>query len=535
MKVRRLLVWLLVAGCASARTVVAPEPHQAAEMVPAGEPVVRYADGAPPVPSSAVLDAMGALVRESAVASGREPPLADGRLYAVAADLAGFLGQERPPYEVIEFALSYHGIVEPTPHLELYYMNGGDLATLSQGARERLAALFRETAYARVGVGVADGENGLTKVVIALQEPGVDIEPFPRELPRGGAHRLRGRVLPPWRDPHVYVTAPGGEVAEAPTVRDGASFRADVRCDAEGKLKVEVVAEDARGDSSVRANFAVYCGVAPPRRMVVGAPEPPPADAAEVEAALLELTNRDRRAAGLAALAPDDYAAAVARAHSQEMRDTGVVTHVSPTQGDLGARIKRAGLVTPLALENVARSSSAREAHQNLMDSPGHRANLLSPKATHVGIGVALGDEVSGQREVYVTEVFIRKGPAIDVVEARVEAARALGAARAAAKAPPATEDPALTRIAQAYASGLAAGQPDAVLSARAGAELDRLSEPYSRVVTEINVVMEVREAIREAAVDPRARAFGIGLAQGRHPEMGEGALFVVTLMAQIR
>lgn len=38
--------------------------------------------------------------------------------------------------------------------------------------------------------------------------------------------------------------------------------------------------------------------------------------------------------------------------------------------------------------ENLAVASSVEEAHQMLMDSPSHRANILNPHFTHVGIGV---------------------------------------------------------------------------------------------------------------------------------------------------
>jgi hypothetical protein len=43
------------------------------------------------------------------------------------------------------------------------------------------------------------------------------------------------------------------------------------------------------------------------------------------------------------------------------------------------------------------------------MDSPGHRANVMSAEVTHVGIGVVLGAAVSGRREIYITEIFLRE------------------------------------------------------------------------------------------------------------------------------
>jgi hypothetical protein len=285
----------------------------------------------------------------------------------------------------------------------------------------------------------------------------------------------------------------------------------------------------------VLANFAVWCGVAAPRRMALAAHEAVPEDAAEVERALLEMTNEDRRVARLPPLLADAHAASIARAHSEEMRDRAFISHVSPTTGSASDRARRGGLVTPLVLENLARAYSATEAHRGLMASPGHRANLLSPQATHLGIGVALGAKVGTLREVYVTELFVRRNPRVDLARAEREAAESLRAARARAGVPVSERDRRLDRIAQAYAAGLAAGQPDPILSARADGELDRLTGTFSQVLTVVAVATEVGQAIREPALDPRARAFGVGVGQGNHPEMGEGALYVVLLLARPR
>src|SRR6185436_14847506 len=91
-----------------------------------------------------------------------------------------------------------------------------------------------------------------------------------------------------------------------------------------------------------------------------------------------------------------------------EMRTTRVVAHVSPTTGSVVDRVRAAHIPTRIVRENVARGTGLREAHQALMDSPGHRANLMSTDVTHVGIGVVLGAPVSGRREIYITEIFLR-------------------------------------------------------------------------------------------------------------------------------
>ena len=64
----------------------------------------------------------------------------------------------------------------------------------------------------------------------------------------------------------------------------------------------------------------------------------------EAERRLLALLNRDRQAAGLPALLWDDRVAAVSRAHSEDMRKTKVVAHISPTTGSAADRVRVAGI-----------------------------------------------------------------------------------------------------------------------------------------------------------------------------------------------
>jgi uncharacterized protein YkwD len=145
----------------------------------------------------------------------------------------------------------------------------------------------------------------------------------------------------------------------------------------------------------------VWCGAEPPRSIAFEptAADPPVEQPEQAERYLLSRTNRDRAAAHLPPLQWSAAASVVARGHSEEMRTTRVVSHVSPTTGTVVDRVRAARIPTRIVLENVARGFGLREAHQALMDSPGHRANVMSAEVTHVGIGVVLGAAVSGRRE----------------------------------------------------------------------------------------------------------------------------------------
>jgi len=242
------------------------------------------------------------------------------------------------------------------------------------------------------------------------------------------------------------------------------------------------------------------------------------------------MVNRDRAAAGLHALQWDDKVADVSRGHSTEMRTTKIVAHISAKTGSAADRVRAAKLKTPLVLENVARAYGLGEAHQGLMNSPGHRANLMSTSATHVGIGVVFGDEVSGRREIFITQVFTRVPP-------KVEPAKAAEIIRAKLTAAgPVTSSLKLVTIAQEWAEQLAAGKTREATYPIMRRKVDTLGGSYLRVSSVITAASELDSIDGKSLLgDTRVDDFGVGIAQGPHPEIGEGAIWIVVLLAQKR
>jgi hypothetical protein len=134
-----------------------------------------------------------------------------------------------------------------------------------------------------------------------------------------------------------------------------------------------------------------------------------------------------------------------------------------------------------------------------------------------------------------VTQQFTRKTPRLDLAATRAALVRALAAARGRAGVSAAEPDPDLDRVAAAYARGLAAGVDRGKLGAEMDEQLDAIVHRYRGVITVTGVTTDPVSAVGGDALDPGARFFGIGLAQGDHPEMGEGAIFVVILMGRPR
>ena len=109
------------------------------------------------------------------------------------------------------------------------------------------------------------------------------------------------------------------------------------------------------------------------------------------EEKMLELVNSERAQRGLRALVPDSAIREVARAHSKDMFERGYFSHYSPEGEDAADRMEKAGVSVVIAGENLAFAPDVVRAHQGLMESPGHRANILRPGFGKVGIGVIDG------------------------------------------------------------------------------------------------------------------------------------------------
>ena len=105
---------------------------------------------------------------------------------------------------------------------------------------------------------------------------------------------------------------------------------------------------------------------------------------------MLALVNRERAANGCGALVADEGLAAVARAHSADMRDRGYFDHVNLDGLDPFDRAAAAGV--DARAENIAMGQpDAASVMDAWMNSSGHRANILDCSLTSLGVGVADG------------------------------------------------------------------------------------------------------------------------------------------------
>jgi uncharacterized protein YkwD/uncharacterized membrane protein required for colicin V production len=134
--------------------------------------------------------------------------------------------------------------------------------------------------------------------------------------------------------------------------------------------------------------------VAPPeaesettRPLPLGPPVGELAPDPDAEQRMLDLLNGERVKVGLKPLVADEKLRQVARAHSLDMFQQDYFSHGSPTAGSPFDRMHAAGIQFAVAGENLAFAPNVELAHQGLMNSPGHRANILRPEFGRVGIG----------------------------------------------------------------------------------------------------------------------------------------------------
>jgi len=106
------------------------------------------------------------------------------------------------------------------------------------------------------------------------------------------------------------------------------------------------------------------------------------------ENAMVDLVNQERIKVGLNTLSTNDKLTLVARNYAFDMWERGYFSHYSPEGQDVADRLKMEDIPFQVVGENLALAPTLLIAHTGLMNSPGHRANILDPSFNQVGIGI---------------------------------------------------------------------------------------------------------------------------------------------------
>ncbi len=121
-----------------------------------------------------------------------------------------------------------------------------------------------------------------------------------------------------------------------------------------------------------------------------------------IEAEVAKLVNEERAKNGLKPLELSSEISKVARIKSQDMADKNYFNHTSPTYGTPFDMMKKFGISYSAAGENIAKGQTTAQSVMNSwMNSPGHRANILSANFGKIGVGYVIKNGTT-----YWTQMF---------------------------------------------------------------------------------------------------------------------------------
>lgn len=118
---------------------------------------------------------------------------------------------------------------------------------------------------------------------------------------------------------------------------------------------------------------------------------------------ILTLTNAERVKLGIQTLKINGVLSKLAESKSQEMAKKNYFSHQSPSYGSSFDVMRTHGISYIIAGENLAIDAHADNAHLAWMNSKTHKANILNPNFTEIGIGIC----AKGNNSYIYTQMFI--------------------------------------------------------------------------------------------------------------------------------
>lgn len=539
---RVLSLAALLALAAPALAAEAPRGTLAdGRFTPGGTPAAEFTTtGGGSCGLSGVFGYLTPLLSDMAKEKGKPMPEPDGRLCAAAQSLLGWKAKGDVPPNVSAFTAQWFGV--PTAPQQVLIENVEHLSDrevanepreVAEKVFELVGGFMLNAKQARYGLALERTMKGgfrsgkpVSRVVVVMLDTQLALDAAPRRLAAGQAGTLSGTVLGDLQKPVVLVGEPSGKYSKVETP-EGKAFKAPLTCGTRpGPLFVEIRATTAAGAGRLLANFKVACGTELPTSVELSGggvkwPEAP----AEQEKRAVEAINAERTAMGLPALAWDDGVASVAREVSAKLRD-GDAGSV-----DLSAMLAKAGAMSPVVLQNPGQAVSAQAASDRFLEAPTSRANILSPEVTHVGVGVVAHTEPGGQSSVFMTQLFVKQLPKVDVEAVRQQLRAAIGEKRAAAGVPAVASDATFEEQAQKYAQELAAAGGD--LPAERDEKLVASLSKGWVVKMLVGPSAQPLDYANEKKVTTVGHVMGVGVAQGNHKNLGKNAFYVVILIAE--
>lgn len=380
-----------------------------------------------------------------------------------------------------------------------------------------------------VGVGEAatPGDKYARRVAVLVTRRSYTIDRVSRRASVGSKWTLQGLLPAGYENPSAHILYPDGSIGTARVDVDGHRFTTVVPTGKKpGTMFVGIDGVGRNGPGKL-LQLSVEVGRAPPssKRFAIAGPEGPFRTLAEAEAFALRLLNTDRTNFGLPALAHDPALSAIARAHSNDMRDNRFFGHHSPTTGLAGKRLEAAGYRSISHAENLAQNDSLTAAEASLMGSVGHRANILGAGFTVAGVGLAMRKKGKAT-EWFVTQLFAKPVSAVEPDRVASDLLATINQQRQAAGDKALSFDASLSAAAQRGADRASRGSLDGL--ARSVLDDARRHLPRGGSVSAQTLYDLAKLAAPPLSLESKWRRVGIGVAQSETDLHGRIGLVVL-------
>ncbi|MBI5527243.1 MAG: hypothetical protein HY897_12990 [Deltaproteobacteria bacterium] len=263
--------------------------------------------------------------------------------------------------------------------------------------------------FSSCGFGLAPRKGGGRVATVICAKKIAEISPIGRQYANGSNVVLKGVLLQGYTRPRVFVSQPSGQVSKIEPGVGAEGFGATLKFDGgPGKYLVQVMATGKSGPE-VAVVVPVYVEIRMADIMkditspLVTTDPSKGVDAKKAEEMLGNAINFERSKMNLKPLKPLAELHTLAKTKSKLMADAKQFGH-NVKKVSLESSLKHAMVTYSTAGENIGVNSSPKMGHYLFMNSPAHRANILSSVMTRFGVGV---EKTKDTDEYYITEIFV--------------------------------------------------------------------------------------------------------------------------------
>lgn len=449
-----------------------------------------------------------------------------------------FFDLDSPQRGSLEYQLAYARISGRSQHsfIAIDYT----IPNIFNKLKHNPAFVSEEVTHAAIGVATGYHPKygkAVWATLILLQYMG-ELHNVPRTAQPGQTLSVKARLYPGFQNPRLPITMPNGRVQTYyPSSQQGNQFYFKVPLNqGKGRYTLELLLDKPGLGPRVASILPLYVGATYPQRET----EPTQvrsshfANTDQAAQHLVEKVNSERKRYGLKPLENEPLLRYVAYHHSQDMARRKFFAHINPDGEDPNERFHRQGGRGQIG-ENIAYDVGIDAAHARLMNSPGHRANVLHEDFTHLGVGVYFDGS-----HYYITQLFQRKIRAVNLSIFRQQLIQWLNAERRSGGVPPLKEETLFSETAWQHSQAMA--QSDALSYLTGGLDFAeryvRRGGHYQEMNTLILTATSITEAQqklgkhRKVLLQSKWRKLGLGALLNHSAQLGDNTVWLTIGLA---